>query len=616
MAGYGIRDGSAIIRAIGDYANYKQRQEQIEYQRDQQDYENRLAERRMAMDEHRQNTRLNMQIDEANYRASERNRIASERQRSMEARQGLVQQNMADLEAYEQKALDAIGRGASGEGQGVEVIDDGDSVVLGVKKKDGRVDPFTKNPRDQNSPPFRIPKEGFEQARVHAARSAQIAEQNGASPEDTEAYIRAGFTIGEDGKARPASETEFVANLEEQGLLGRGGVPEDVPTEANLQASKANDPKPAGGEVKGLVDYAGELYEGGNRGARQLYNVLIRGDLLKQSGISDKIKKVGERILFGSSGVTSLDKKGEVKVRPTASVSTPEGVADLEETKKGFEAMGGEMPKPSKETGDVAKLQDPEEKMRAIREKFEAKRKRAAVVGELYLTGNIDEAQMRNYMETGDMRFSKYDIEKHNASVYAEKANANARVLKAEKQLYDAKVEAAKATSKSFYDNQKQQAAVTKKLTDVGTAVARYVGNRKGYDSQQVKALEGEIETLAVRFMGNKRYSTEAMGETEFAAMWSSAVEMYINNEGTSDLSVTSITPYITTVEGKYKPRSAEVIKQIASANKEMSLEDVRTAHNEMFQKAKADVEAMGGAWTDETQEGFYELFKEEYGLR
>ena len=26
MAGYGMRDGSAIVRAIGDYANYRQRQ--------------------------------------------------------------------------------------------------------------------------------------------------------------------------------------------------------------------------------------------------------------------------------------------------------------------------------------------------------------------------------------------------------------------------------------------------------------------------------------------------------------------------------------------------------------------------------------------------------------
>lgn len=601
-----MRDGSAIIRAIGDYANYKQRQEQIEYQRDQQDYENRLAERRMAMDEHRQNTRLNMQIDEANYRASERDRIASERQRSMEARRGLVQQNMSELEAYEQKALDAIGKGASGEGQGVEVIDDGDSVVLGVKKKDGRVDPFTKNPRDQNSPAFRIPKEGFDQARVHAARSAQIAEQSGASPEDTEAYIRAGFTIGDDGVARPASEDEFMGNLKEQGLLGRGGVPEDVPTEANLKDGK---PEFNGGEgFKGAVPIAKELLD-------QRKAV---GDLFKSAASweLDNVKKGGAWLLFGDKGLARLNKKDEIKVTPSAKVSTPEGADDLKKTKQTIEENSGTAPRPTKKTREVAKLADPEEKMQAIREKFEAKRKRAAVVGELYLTGNVDEAQMRNYMETGDMRFSKYDIEKHNASVYSEKANANARALKAKKQLYEAKVKAAKATSKKFDDDQKRQAAVTEKLTSVGTAVARYIGNRKGYDSQQVKALEGEIETLAVRFMGNKRYSTEAMGETEFAAMWSSAVEMYVNNEGTSDLSVTSITPYITTVEGKYKPRSAEVIKQIASANKEMSLEDVRTAHNEMFQKAKADVEAMGGAWTDETQEGFYELFKEEYGLR
>lgn len=615
MAGYGMRDGSAIIRAIGDYANYKQRQEQIEYQRDQQDYENRLAERRMAMDEHRQNTRLNMQIDEANYRTSERERIASERQRSQDARQGYVDYTSDAIDEQERQALDHLKtvERSTASGDPIEVVDagDGEHVSFGVMKADGRRVPLTSVGSDDKSTPLRAKKADVPALREHARKSAEIAANSNIAPEDTAAYVRAGFTSDEQGVIRPATQDEFVGNLSKQGLLKamRGqqtSVDSDVPTEANL-----NDGKPEfkGSEgFRGVVPIAKDLLD-----QREAV-----GDLFKSAASweLDNVKKGGAWLLFGDKGLTRLNKKDEVKVTPSAKVSTPEGVADLEKTKQTIEENSGATPRLTKETNDVAKLQDPEEKMRAIREKFEAKRKRAAVVGELYLTGNIDEAQMRNYMETGDMRFSKYDIEKHDASVYAEKANANARVLKAEKQLYDAKVEAAKATSKSFDDNQKQQAEVTKKLTNVGTAVARYVGNRKGYDAQQIKALEGEIETLAVRFMGNKRYSTEAMGETEFAAMWSSAVEMYINDKGASDLSVTSITPYVTTVEGKYKPRSAEVIKQIASANKEMSLEDVRTAHNEMFQKAKADVEEMGGVWTDETQEGFYELFKEEYGLR
>ena len=607
-----MRDGSAIIRAIGDYANYKQRQEQIEYQRDQQDYENRLAERRMAMDEHRQNTRLNMQIDEANYRTSERERIASERQRSQDARQSLVQQNMSELEAYEQKAIDAIGKGASGEGQGVEVIDDGDSVVLGVKKSDGRVDPFTKNPRDQNSPPFRIPKESFDQARDHAARSAQIAEQNGASPEDTEAYIRAGFTIGEDGKARPASETEFVANLEEQGLLGRGGVPEDVPTEANLQASKANDPKPVGGEVKGLVDYAGELYEGGNRGAKQLYNVLIRGDLLKQSGVSDKVKKVGERILFGSSGVTSLDKKGEVKVRPTASVSTPDGVADLEETKKGFDAMGGEPPKTAGKTSEVAKLADPEEKMRAIREKFEAKRKRAAVVGELYITGNIDEAQMRNYMETGDMRFSKYDIEKHDVSVQAQDARNKAVVAKAEQQLYEKKKSYIEAVDKSKDNTLKLRNTVTKQLQDISASTADWYSGLNGLKGEKAKGIKGRLDLLATKLIGSNVFSEKNMLDPTFGTMYAEGLRSFLADRGKDgELSAETVLPYVTSALGRFKPVSAQTILR-ATTNTGRPLGEVRQEYSDKLNESMKGVNEKGIDWSD----GHQQVFDDEYLAR
>lgn len=618
MAGYGMRDGSAIVRAIGDYANYKQRQEQIEYNRDQQAYENQLRERQIAADNHRQNARLSMQMDEADYKASERQRIAKERERSQAAREGFVASNLEGIDAAEKSALDAIKGGASGQGQSVEPVDNGDgTVTVSVRKKDGTVTPFTKNPHDNNSPPFRVRKEDMTNARLHAAKSAQMAEQNGASPEETAAYIRAGFSIDEEtGLARPAKGDEFISNLKEQGL-SRAMKGEQAAPDSDVPVDVPKGEPEAQAEVKGLVDYAQDAYAAGNRGARQLYNTFIRGDILKQTGVSDSVKKVGNRLLFGTDGATTLDKEGVAKVRPTSKVSTDEGMEDLTKTRKAFDAVGGDKPKPSNKTQQIVE-QAPsvEEKTRAVTEKFAKKRERAAAVGELYVTGNINETQMRNFMETGDMRFNKYDIEKHNATAYATRANASTRAAKAQKDLYDAQVEAAKATSEQFEDEQKHQKDITTKLKKTGVAVARVVGHRElGLDPQGIKSLEGEVETLAIRFMGTQRYSKEAMGTPQFAAMWSSGVESYIRENGKSDLSVMSITPYLTTVEGKYKPRSAEVIKAISASYKDRGLDDVRTAHNDALAALKSEVHDRGGVWTDETQEDFYELFKSVGGV-
>ena len=607
-----MRDGSAIVRAIGDYANYRQRQEQIEYARDQQDYENRINERRLAMDEHRQNARLSMQMDEAEYRNSERQRIADERAAAQKAREGYRDSMMAELNASEQKAFAAIGAGASGQGQGVEVIDDGDDIILGVKKGEGRVDPFTKNPHDQNSPPFRIPKANVGEARQHAARSAEIAEANGATPEETAAYIRAGFTVGDDGKARPASESEFMANLKEQGLLDamKGKfVDSDVPIDVGNGGESEQAKKDA---FKGVVGHGKELYEAGNRGARQMYNTFIRGDWLVSSGISDHVRKTGSYVLFGDQAKVKLTKNDEATVRPTNSINTPKGVEDLQKTRRIMEENGGGLPKPSAKTKEIAQKPTVEDKTHAVRERFSRIRDQYAAVGELYVTGQIDERAMANFMETGDMRFNKYDLEKHRVTTETASSQNKARVLKAEKALLDSQIEAAKATRTNFEDGQKMQKQTREKLTQVGKDIARVIGNRKGYDPQQMKALEGEVATLATRFLANKRYSAEAAGTEEFAAMWSHAIESYINAEPNGDLSVMSITPYVTTVEGKYKPQTANTIKEVSlgTGNKMMNVRDTYNA--DYMEQRKAFHEA-GLEWTAEAQADFDELFKEKF---
>lgn len=608
-----MRDGSAIVRAIGDYANYRQRQEQIEYARDQQDYENRINERRLAMDEHRQNARLSMQMDEAEYRNSERQRIADERAAGLKAREKYRDVMMAKLNASEEKAFAAIGTGVSGDGQGIEVEDNGDeTVTVGVRKPDGRVAALTKKPQDQNSPPFRLPKAGMDEARQHAARSAEIAEANGASPEETAAYIRAGFTIGDDGLARPASESEFMANLKEQGLLDamKGKfVDSDVPIDVG-NGGESTPTKKDG--FKGIVGHGKELYEAGNRGARQMYNTFVRGDWLVSTGISDHVRKTGSYVLFGNQAKVKLTKNDEATVRPTSSVNTAEGVKDLQKTRRIMEENGGGLPKPSAKTKEIAQKPTVEDKTHAVRERFSRIRDQYAAVGELYVTGQIDERAMANFMETGDMRFNKHDLEKHRVTTETANSQNKARVLKAENDLLKSQIEAAKATRTNFDESQKRQKQTREKLVQVGTDIARVIGHRKGYDPQQMKALEGEVATLATRFLANKRYSAEAAGTEEFAAMWSYAIESYINAEPNGDLSVMSITPYVTTVEGKYKPQTANTIKEVSlgTGNKMMNVRDTYNA--DYMEQRKAFHEA-GLEWTAEAQADFDELFKEKF---
>ena len=611
MAGYGMRDGSAIIRAIGDYANYKQRQEQIEYQRDQQDYENRLAERRMAMDEHRQNTRLNMQIDEANYRTSERERIASERQRSMEARQGYVDYTSDAIDEQERQAIDHLKtvERSTASGDPIEVVDagDGEHVSFGVMKADGRRVPLTSVGSDDKSTPLRAKKADVPALREHARKSAEIAANSNIAPEDTAAYVRAGFTSDEQGVIRPATQDEFVGNLSKQGLLKamRGqqtSVDSDVPTEANL-----NDGKPEfkGSEgFRGVVPIAKDLLD-----QREAV-----GDLFKSAASweLDNVKKGGAWLLFGDKGLTRLNKKDEVKVTPSAKVSTPEGVADLEKTKQTIEENSGATPRLTKETNDVAKLQDPEEKMRAIREKFEAKRKRAAVVGELYLTGNIDEAQMRNYMETGDMRFSKYDIEKHDVSVQAQDARNKAAVAKAEQQLYEKKKSYIEAVDKSKDNTLKLRNTVTKQLQDISSSTADWYSGLNGLKGEKAKGLKGRLDLLATKLIGSNVFSEKNMLDPTFGTMYAEGLRSFLADRGKDgDLSAETVLPYVTSALGRFKPVSAQTILR-ATTNTGRPLGEVRQEYSDKLNESMKGVNEKGIDWS----EGHQQVFDDEYLAR
>lgn len=594
MAGYGMRDGSAIVRAIGDYANYRQRQEQIEYARDQQDYENRINERRLAMDEHRQNARLSMQMDEAEYRNSERQRIADERAAGLKARENYRDVMMAELNASEQKAFAAIGGGASGQGQGVEVIDDGDDIILGVKKGEGRVDPFTKNPHDQNSPPFRIPKASVGEARQHAARSAEIAEANGATPEETAAYIRAGFTVGDDGKARPASESEFMANLKEQGLI-------KAISGENVVPAKKAEPKPQAQTEDEGFGGLGEIYDNTQKARK------VVGDLFSQAvkWEANNVKKGATWLWLGDKGLAALNKKDELKVKPTTKVSTPEGIEDLKATRTRLEQEGGALPKPSQKTREIAAQPSVEAQTQMIYGSFKRDRERAAAVGELYVTGQISEQQMTNFMETGDMSTSSYDMLKHRVQMAGVANRSKAALLKEQQAFLKSQKDYIEAVSKANKDEVKLVADVTKYLQGEAVNIADQFAAEFGMKGQEAAGLRGRAKALATGVVGSGKFGLNNMGRQEFGAMFNEGLRAFFKHNGRDgDLSAETVLPYMTSALGKYKPAAAQTILR-ASSNAETPIAQVRKNYSDRLNQFMTEVEKNGGTWSDAQQELF-----------
>jgi hypothetical protein len=593
MAGYGMRDGSAIINAIGQYAQYAERREEREYQRERQERLDAENMRRQRLADERSSALFERQMSEYDHKEAERQRIADERQRLRDARQGYVDDVTASIDEQERAELNRFNRALTRDGGDIEVASNGDGTVsFGVLKSNGERAPLTVNPNDNTSTPLRAKEEDLSRLQAHAAKSIEVAEQNGIAPEHHAAYVRASFTADENGVVREASRDEFKENLKQQSLLNvaqdkQVSPNEDVPTEENLNRSAAR--QEAANEAK-------------REGTRRLAGV---------SGRVAALEKAFGKKAHGDSARVSF--KGDVaKVTPSNKVSTPEGAEDLAKTKEAIDQSGEAPPKVNRALEPIAQVEDVEQKMQAIKDKYAAKRKRAAVVGELYLTGNINEKQMRNYMDTGDMRFSTHDIEKHRADIYEVQANANAKVIKARKELLNAQVVAAKATTTNVESQQKALKDTRKYLGDVGASVAGYIGSIRGFKPAQIKGLESQINILADRFMANGRYSVEAMSTPEFAAMWSHGIESYLRAESNAELTVMSVTPYITAVEAKYKPETANTIKAV-SAYSGLGVSEVRDVYNDRYNEDRAEFEQKGGQWNEAAQRDFDELFKETY---
>ncbi|MBH0050717.1 hypothetical protein [Pseudoalteromonas sp. SWYJZ19] len=620
MAGYGMHDGTAIINAIGQYADYTERQKDKTYARNRQAKLDEERSSRQAIADNRSETLFNRQTDEYD------NKVA-ERDQSKQARQSYVDSISGDIDAQEQAAIQRnqrLSRSVSRSGDEITPVDNGDGTTsFGVLKDNGEQTQLTSNPNDDKSKPLRAKNEDLPRLQEHAQRSIDIAEKNGVEPENHSAYIRAGFTSDENGNIREASESEFMSNLKSHGLLkGKQTSPDsDVPINAGEGAPTV---KPEGDGSVTASDLANpigfvqrkmaesvfvgleQMYNKGAAGARKIMeagNWLSDG--AKERGFGDTVKKTANQFVMGKNAKASIEKKGEVKILPSNKVETPEGVDDLVDTKETVESMGSPPLKARAELKPVLQSDDAETRMQAIHEKYATRRKRAAVVGELYLTNNIDEGQMRNYMETGDMRVSKMELDKHNVALDVAEARGQAAVATAEAKRFDAQRKYVDLAGKNYKSDVKRRNDALKFLQDEGSNIADWYSGRMGLKGQQAAGVRGRVKALATSLMGSETFSIDQMKDPKFGAMFNEGVRSFLANKGEdNNLSAETVLPFINTALGKFKPNAAQTILG-ASKNSGRSLREVRNAYDKKLMRYSDAAKEKGLDWNEERQKLF-----------
>lgn len=647
MAGYGMRDGSAIVNAIGDYAKYKERQEERTYQRERQEGIDAENSRRQAVADDRSGQLFERQMSDYEYKDSERERIAGERTRSKNARQGYVDSMNEGIESGEQKELSSldrvsqtVGKGSSGEGQGIVANDNGDgSVSFGVLKDKGQSAPLTSDPNDHGSTPLKARKEDLPAVQAHAERSADAAQKSNLDPEDHAAYIRAGFSADKDGFVTPAKHDEFISNLKSQGLLkamkGKQTSPdEDVPIDAGsgekTESPSAESVAAAGQITKDLANPIGavqrkmaenvfdgleQMYRTGEKGANALINAgkwLSEG--AEKRGFGKTVKRTAQSFSMGETAKTTIKKDNVARVIPTKNVETPEGIEDLKDTKETMENMGAPPLKVRPELESVVKKAgDPTSMATEVHNKYDTRRKRASIVGELYVTGNIDIGAMTNFMETGDMRTSRADLERHDLAVEAAAVKNQSAAAKAVGSMYEQKRKYSEMVAKNNANDVKLRGEVTKYLQSEASNIADWYSGIRNLKGPQAKAIQGRVKALATNLIGSETYSIAEMKDPKFGAMFIEGVRSFLQNEGQNgDLSVESVLPYINTAGGKYKPTAAQVIIQ-SSKSSGRGLKQMRNAYDKQYMQFLNSAHEKGLEWNDERQKLFDSGFQAKY---
>lgn len=592
---YGYRDGSSIAQAIGDYARFTANEEHRRYQRDRQE---KLDDFNMSMSLSREQRAINRDefdrnrlsaIDKQNKTRFEWEEAEHKKALELEAKQDEARGK------YAKYAVDLMSTGGAGARGQLSLMENEDSTVTPVinDAASGEARPFTVNPKDNSTTRMRIPVEDVADVQEHVITSAETAAKNELSDDEARAYVRAGLvTDPETGLTRRASRDEFLANLNQQGLLTNKNVLDklnkdigSVPVakdEGQMEVINATRERqfaerslereleretPFGETTTDMrkgIDKAGERLST----AQEREAVAHNSTQMPKINRSETLKALGAKVT--NEGVKFEDPTDVRKV-----------VATAQELDK-----AGYTPATSKAHMQIA--QEPTVLGQAVRinELAKNKKARAELGAEMYLSKLWDESQVQNFVDTGNPEMSMVEWQEHLDGLETNRAVRQANSYRAKAAQLNALAKAQGEVTKQLEamaesNDPEKQAKAYKTLQGEVVKTAKAAAGMYFADPKQRAEAQNWAQSLADSYAANDPKYLERAKSPRFVAMMNiafrSAARAYKKGDKPQ-----SIVPFLTTVEGAMKPIAAKEITAISgqSGLSEATVTDVFNAEH------------------------------------
>lgn len=271
MSGYGFRDSSVIVQAIGDYAKYTENKRR--YEQDRDDQQKRLSIADARYEDEKSYTRNNY-ANETEYNHA-RQKVEDDRMGVLRGREDKEYERLQGLQSEYDGALEevttefennggsnigaidistspgsqVVARGFSGKGTGLGTKSNGDGTsTIMQTRADGSAVPMNLIPELDDSPPIRF-RDGEMDINFDHFRS--IVDDPNIPDEQKAIAARSGFVSDKDGVSRIASEEEFKQRLKENGSLLKPSIPPE----------QAAPPVPSiGSDIKSVVTGSGAAF--------------------------------------------------------------------------------------------------------------------------------------------------------------------------------------------------------------------------------------------------------------------------------------------------------------------------------------------------------------------
>lgn len=598
--GYGMRDASMLVNAIGDYAKYTENKRRYDQEYEQQKQRLSIADQRYTEEQAynrewnktgRENT-LSQQTFENNLKTKDQSiQDAQENDRSTifdrnekqiataekirMANSNLVRDNTDSQEQSDvnrvntdvaaeknqvgiDKMWQVLSYGKSGNGVGL-VTDkdpndpDGVLTIFNVDKFGNRK-PLNVDPMNDDSPAMKFRAENADMLQGHLAK---MSEGFTGTDKDMAAYLRAGVTTDEMGLVRPSTAEEFEKRITATKWLALGG--DEVALEAILNDKATPDVSPYGSD-KTLM--ARERTVTKQKAQASLDKIkAIRQEVIKDASKKDKI----DAFVKEKGALDGLMKNGEVDMSAGFGKLTPKAAR-------------------------IAEISDPVAKVDAIRKEYDSKRKQRELILQTYENNGYDptdaaenERMMRNAISTGDPRYSTDDLSRQATA-------DNHTLIKMDNLLSDtqlkrAQIEAARA--KGPAELKTVQESQFKTFVSGIKDVAGNIGDQLSMDPKMRDAISAKAQMAGEQMIAALGMGYVDLGDPIKRVAFNDSLSSYMRYmQNNPDMTSTSPVGFFTTVIADYKPMVADSIMSISKATG-TSQEAMTRTFNDAYDKLR-----------------------------